>query len=157
MKSRFPHLPSVPAPGKFALHSSAQVSTRTSIAPHQTARLSLGAARPPHLQLALRTTRAPRAGCHAPALSAPTTRLAVAPRVLAPLAPPMPGSTPHAPAGCSPSPHQQRPGSPAHTRGWSPASAGVVPHPLAPPGAASSCPLVRLPRPARLLTYHRVP
>src|SRR6266702_1221092 len=125
MKSRFPHLPSVPAPGKFALHSSAQVSTRTSIAPHQTARLSLGAARPPHLQLAL---------------SAPTTRLAVAPRVLAPLAPPMPGSTPHVPAGCSPSPHQQRRGSPAHTRGWSPASADVVPHPLAPPDAASSCP-----------------
>src|SRR6266487_5255437 len=103
---RFPHVPPEPAPETFALHSNNHAPPKTSPVPHQTARLSLGAARPPHLQLALRTTRAPRAGCHAPALSAPTTRLAVGHRVLAPLAPPMPGSTPHAPAGCSPSPHQ---------------------------------------------------
>src|SRR6266566_5573506 len=143
MKPRFPHVPPVPSPGKFALHSGDHVPTRMSIAPQPTARLSPShlqySARPPHLLLALRTTRAPLAGCHAPALSAPTMRPAVAPEVLAPLARPAPGSTQHAPAGCSPSPHW-RPGPPAHTRGWSPASAGVAPPPLAPPGAASSCP-----------------
>src|SRR2546425_8740568 len=107
MKPRYPHLPPVPAAGKFALHSSDQASTRTSTVPHQTARLSPGAARPPHLLLALATTRAPLAGCHVPALSGPTTHLAVDPRVLAPLARLMPGSTQHALAGCSPSPHSR--------------------------------------------------
>src|SRR6266571_7351980 len=132
MKPRFPHLPPAPAPGKFALHSSDHASTRTSTVPHPTARLSPGAARPPHLLLALRTTRVPLAGCHVPALSGPTTHLVVDHRVLAPLAQPTPGSTQHAPAGCSPSPHLlQEPL--AQTRGWSPVSAGAVPLPLAPP------------------------
>src|SRR6266702_2216738 len=143
MKPRFPHVPPVPSPGKFALHSGDHVPTRMSIAPQPTARLSPShlqySARPPHLLLALRTTRAPLAGCHAPALSAPTMRLALAPRVLAPPAPKAAGSTLHAPPGRSPFPHQ-RPKLPAHTRGWSPTSAGAAPPPLAPPGAASSCP-----------------
>src|SRR5438128_6501583 len=104
---RLPHLPSVPAPRKFALHSSDHASTRTSIVPHPTARLSPGAARPPHLLLVLATTATPLAGCHVLALSGPTMRLAVAPRVLAPLALPAPGSEQHALAGCSPSPHSQ--------------------------------------------------
>src|SRR5713226_6854877 len=103
MKPRFSHLPPAPDPGKFALHSSDQVSTRTSTVPHRTARLSPGAARPPHLLLALTTRRAPLAGCHVPALSGPTTHLAVDPRVLAPLARPTPGSTQHELSGCSPS------------------------------------------------------
>src|SRR2546421_23356 len=107
MKPRFPHLPPAPAAGKFVLHSSGQVSTRTSTVPHRTARLSPGAARTPHLLLVLRTTRAPLAGCHVPALSDPTTPLAVDPRVLAPLARPMPGSTQHALSGCFPSPHSR--------------------------------------------------
>src|SRR6266496_4055605 len=136
---RFPHVPPEPAPETFALHSNNHAPPKTSPVPHQTARLSLVVAQPPHLQLALRTTRAPRAGCHVPALSAPTTQPAVDPRVLAPLALPAPGSTQHAPAGCFPFPQQRR-GSPAHTRGWSPASAGAAPLPLAPPGAVSSCP-----------------
>src|SRR6266568_9549891 len=105
MKPPFSHLPPAPAAETFALHSSDHVSTRTSTVPHRTARLSAGADRPPHLLLALATTRAPLAGCHVLALSGPTTRLAVAPRVLVPLARPMPGSTQHALAGCSPSPH----------------------------------------------------
>src|SRR2546430_14209046 len=108
MKPRFPHLPPAPAPGKFALHSSDHASTRTSTVPHRPARLPPGAARPPHLLLALVTTRAPLAGCHVPALSGPTTRLAVAPPVLAPLARPMPGSTQHELSGCSPSHHSRR-------------------------------------------------
>src|SRR5881275_1127359 len=139
MKPRYPLLPPVPAAGKFALHSSDQVSTRTSTVPHRTARLSAGAARHPHLLLVLATTRAPLAGCHVPALSGPTRHLAVAPPVLAPLARPMPGSTQHELSGCSPSPHSLR-GPPAHTRGWSPASAGAAPVLLALPGAASFCP-----------------
>src|SRR6266567_893323 len=105
MKPRYPHLPPAPAAGKFALHSSDQVSTRTSTVPHRTARLSPGAARPPHLLLVLATTRAPLAGCHVPALIGPTTSLAVAHRVLTPLALPAPGSTQHELSGCSPSPH----------------------------------------------------
>src|SRR5437588_13008034 len=95
MKPRYPHLPPAPAAGKFALHSSDQVSTRTSTVPHRTARLSPGAARPPHLLLVLATTRAPLAGCHVPALSGPTTNLAVAPQVLAPLSLTMTGNTQH--------------------------------------------------------------
>src|SRR6266550_8423758 len=99
MKSRFPHVPPEPAPGKFALHSSAQVSTRTYAVPHQTARLSLGAARPPHLQLALATTATPRAGCRAPALNAPTMQLAVGHRSQSPRAPQVAGCSEHVPAG----------------------------------------------------------
>src|SRR5437870_13793220 len=113
-----PHLPSMLAPRKFALHSSDHASTRTSIVLHPTARLSPSAARPPHLLLALTTTATPHAGCHALALSGPTTRLAVAPRVLAPLAPQAAGSKQRAPAGYFPFLHL-RPGPPAHTRGSS--------------------------------------
>src|SRR5437762_2826987 len=99
MKPRFPLLPPAPAAGKFALQSSDQVSTRTSTVPHRTARLSACAARPPHLLLVLATTIAPLAGCRVPALSGPTTWPAVAPRVLALLAPTTPGSRQRAPGG----------------------------------------------------------
>src|SRR6266566_3477760 len=118
MKPPFSHLPPAPAAETFALHSSDHVSTRTSTVPHRTARLSAGAARPPHLLLVLATTRAPLAGCHVPALSGPTRHLAVATPVLAPLALPRPGSTQHELSGYSPSPHSRQEPL-AHTRGWS--------------------------------------
>src|SRR6266513_6392099 len=137
--ARRPHLPPVPAPGKFVLHSSDQVSTKTYTAPPPTARPSPGAARSPHLLLALTTTARPLAGYHAPALSAPTMQLALGHLSQSPHPPQVAGSTQHAPAGCLPFPHW-RPGPPAHTRGWSPSSAVVAPRPLAPPGAASSYP-----------------
>src|SRR5258706_2926288 len=139
MKPRFPHVPPVPAPGTFALHSGNHVPTRTSTAYQPTARRSLGAARPPHLLLALRTTAMPHASCHAPALTALTTRLAGVLLVRAPLAPQAADNRQHAPGVCSPSLRWLRE-PPAHTPGSSPTSQGVVPPPPAPSVAASSCP-----------------
>src|SRR5579859_1461964 len=120
MKPRFPHLPPVLAPEKLVLHCGDHAPTRTSIAHQPVAKLAFGAARPPHLLLAPTTTAMPHAGCHAPAPGGPTMQLALDLRVQAQLAPPVPGSTQHAPAECSPSPHS-RGVSPAHTRGWLPA------------------------------------
>src|SRR6266566_6821995 len=156
MKPRFPHSPPVPAPRTFALRSGNHVPTRTSTAHQPTAKRSLGAGCPPHLLLALRTTRAPLAGCRALALTAPTTRLAGVPQVRAPLALPVPGSTLHVPGGCAPSLRLPR-ASPAHTRGSSPASLGALSPPPALFVSANSCPGGRTLHPARLLAAHRVP
>src|SRR6266702_2688585 len=156
MKPRFPHSPSVPAPGTFALRSGNHVPTRTSTVHQPTAMRSLGAAWPPHLLLALRTTRAPHAGCRALALTAPTTQLAVAPQVRAPLVLPAPDSGSHGPGGCTPSLRWPRE-PPAHTPESSPASSGALSPPPALFVAANSCPGGRPPHPARLLAAHRVP
>src|SRR5437588_12172538 len=77
------------------------------------------------------------AGCRAPALTAPTTWLAVGLTVPAPPPPRAPGSRQRARAGSSPSPRTPR-AAPDHTRGSSPASEDVAPLPLARSAATSS-------------------
>src|SRR6266849_6666424 len=143
MKPQFPHLPPMPAPGNFALHSSDHAPTRTPTALHPAARPSLSHHRCsgwlPHSPLALVTTAKLLAGCHAPVLNAPTMLLVVGLGVAAPHPLQVSGSKQYELAGYSLS-RSFRTEPPAHTHGSSPASAGATPLPFAPPGAASSCP-----------------
>src|SRR6266487_4119825 len=143
----------VPAPRTLALHSSGHAPTRRAARLHPGARPSPCSA---EFLPAQPSMRAPHAGCHAPALIAPTTWPAVVPQVPAPLAPPMLDSRWHVPGGCAPS-LRLPPEPPARTHESSLASPGGVPRHPAPFVAANSCRCARPLHPARLLATHRVP
>src|SRR6266700_7285251 len=115
--------PSAPAPERSSPHSSAHAQPRTAAALHPVVRSFLCGV---GLHLAQAPTAARLAGCHAPALTAPTTSLAVDLRVPAQPPPKAAHNTQHEPVECLPSPRSPREPL-THTRGSSPTSGGVAP------------------------------
>src|SRR6266566_6212629 len=127
--------PPAPAPESSSPHSSAHAQPRTAAALHTVVRSFLCGVR---LHLAQAPTAARLAGCHVPALTAPTTSLAVDLPVPAQPPPKAANNTKHEPVECFPSPRSLRE-PPTHTRGSSPTSGDEAPRLPARFVATSSC------------------